>query len=58
MAKKARDLKPLVVVDKSDVDIERLNALLEILKEQEEQIEQLQRLAGRCECMNCVVIGI
>jgi hypothetical protein len=29
---------------------ERLNALLR-------RIERLERSAGRCECMNCIVVG-
>lgn len=36
---RARDLKPMVVIDRSDVVVERLNAILGIVQEHERKIE-------------------
>lgn len=38
----------------SEHAIARLEARVKRL---EEQVKVLQRLSGRCECMNCIVIG-
>lgn len=53
----AKDIRPIPIIDKSDIFEERFNALLKVVQEQEERIKLLERMAGRCECIHCIVIG-
>lgn len=52
------ELEPMVVINAGDHLARRYNELLKIVKQQGRQIRRLEQQAGRCECMNCVVIGI